>query len=61
MDLTSTGKTASYYYYDDDDDDDDILEASKKTEIRLFKFCLYVLCKTCRLKQVFTAGNRQCI
>ena len=59
MDLTVTGKTASYD--DDDDDDDDDLEASKQIESRLYKFCLYVLCKTCRLKPVITAGNLQCI
>ena len=37
MDLTSTGRTASY---DDDDDDNNDLEASKEVEIRLYKFCL---------------------
>jgi hypothetical protein len=58
MDLTNTGKIASY---DDDEDDDDDLEASKQTESRLYKFCLLVLCKASRPKQVITAQNLQCI
>jgi hypothetical protein len=51
MDLTNTGKTASY----GDDDEDDDLEASKQIESRLYKFCLLVLCKASRPKQDITA------